>query len=80
MNQKLILSIALNFLFLGLNGQNADQFRNAANAALKAFDVPGFSIGIIKDGQVVLNEGFGTRTYGKTAIPHMAQKVDFVTL
>jgi CubicO group peptidase (beta-lactamase class C family) len=46
--------------------QSSDQFRQAAQQALEAFNVPGFSVGIIKDGKVVLAEGFGTRMAGKT--------------
>ena len=48
-----------------LQAQSVEQFREAAESALEAFDTPGFSVGIIKDGKVVLSEGFGTRTMGK---------------
>ena len=48
-----------------LFGQSAEAFRQAAEDALSAFDVPGFAVGIIKDGEVVLSEGFGTRTKDK---------------
>ncbi|MEM6877169.1 MAG: serine hydrolase [Bacteroidota bacterium] len=50
---------------LPLSAQNADQFRLAAQEALEAFDAPGFAVGIIQDGEVVLSEGFGTRTIGQ---------------
>ena len=45
--------------------QSAEDFREAAHQALEAFDAPGFSIGVIKDGEVLLSEGFGTRTVNK---------------
>jgi len=48
--------------WLGALGQSALQFQEAARDALAAFDAPGFSLGVIKDGEVVLSEGFGTRT------------------
>jgi len=58
--------IALIFLATNtLKAQSAEQFRSAAASALEAFDTPGFSVGVIKDGKVVLSEGFGTRTLGK---------------
>lgn len=44
--------------------QSASSIRQAAQAALDSFDTPGFAIGVIKDGVVVLSEGFGTRTLG----------------
>ncbi len=65
MKRSLLFSLFIVISFSSLLGQSAEQFREAANAALKAFDVPGFSVGIIKDGEIVLAEGFGTRTYGK---------------
>jgi CubicO group peptidase (beta-lactamase class C family) len=33
---------------------------------LKTFDVPGVSVGIVKDGRVVLAKGYGVRTLGKS--------------
>ena len=62
------------FLPLFTFAQTATEFRAAAQAALEAFEVPGFSVGIIKDGEIVMAEGFGTRTAGK------AEKVDGNTL
>ncbi len=64
---KFILSFILASLttFIGLSGQSAIDLRSAAQEALKAFDTPGFAVGVIKDGEVVLSEGFGTRTVGK---------------
>lgn len=57
-----------------LSAQSAAEFRTAAQAALEAYNVPGFSVGIIKDGEIVLAEGFGTRTANKE------EKVDEHTL
>ena len=63
---RFLLLLALPFLlFPALRAQDAAQFRQAAQQALTAFQVPGFAVGIIKDGQVVLHEGFGNRTAGK---------------
>ncbi len=61
------ISFIIAFCFLGftsIQGQSVAEFRQAAEKALSAFDVPGFSVGIIKDGEVVMVEGFGTRTTG----------------
>src|SRR5579859_818534 len=35
---------------------------------LKTFDVPGLSVGIVKDGKVVLTKGYGIRKMGETAL------------
>ena len=51
--------------FFLLSAQSVTTFREAAEAALSAYEVPGFAVGIIKDGEVVMAEGFGTRTNGK---------------
>ncbi len=64
---KHLLPLCL-FLLLGsvaLNAQSSDQITSDAQKALAAFDTPGFAIGVIKDGKVLLSEGFGTRTAGK---------------
>jgi CubicO group peptidase (beta-lactamase class C family) len=44
------------------------------NRVLKAFDVPGIAIAVVKDGQVVAAQGFGVRKLGEPA------KVDGKTL
>jgi CubicO group peptidase (beta-lactamase class C family) len=44
------------------------------DSARKAFDVPGIAVAIVKDGQVVMEQGFGLRELGK------ADKVDARTL
>ncbi|MEZ4986376.1 MAG: hypothetical protein R2795_15280 [Saprospiraceae bacterium] len=49
--------------------QTADEFRAAAQQALEVFDVPGFSVGIIKDGQVVMAEGFGVLEKVASSLP-----------
>jgi CubicO group peptidase (beta-lactamase class C family) len=38
-----------------------------ARRAMKAFDVPGMAIGIVKDGHLVYSKGFGTRELGKNS-------------
>jgi CubicO group peptidase (beta-lactamase class C family) len=60
-----ITSFLISFLFVitsGLQAQSTEQFHKAAMSALEAFDTPGFSVGIIKDGEVIMSTGFGTRT------------------
>lgn len=74
MKNLLFLSLVVLLSFNHTKAQDAALFREAANAALEAFNVPGFSVGIIKDGKIILSEGFGTRTYGKK------EKVDGNTL
>src|SRR3954464_6253786 len=37
------------------------------NRVLKAFDVPGIAIAVVKDGQVVAAQGFGVRKLGEAA-------------
>ncbi|MEM9836675.1 MAG: serine hydrolase [Bacteroidota bacterium] len=66
----------ISFLLIGLltAQSKTEQFRAAALAALAAYDTPGFSVGIIKDGEVILSEGFGTRTI------HQNEPVDGNTL
>ena len=75
MIRVLFIHFILTFSFLfGLAGQTAEEIRIAAQQALEAYDTPGFAVGVIKDGQVVLSEGFGTRTINKD------EKVDSNTL
>lgn len=63
---RLFLLVFVTLFFVtDIQSQSVEQFRTAAQEALEAFEVPGFSVGIIKDGKVVLAEGFGTRTAGK---------------
>ncbi|WP_157472190.1 serine hydrolase [Neolewinella persica] len=50
---------------LSLTAQTAEEINRDAMAALAAYDTPGFAVGVIKDGKVVLSAGFGTRTDGK---------------
>jgi len=60
--------VVLPFLFgfpPPLAAQTADRVMTEARAALAAFDVPGFAVGVIKDGEVVVSHGFGTRSAGK---------------
>lgn len=42
-------------------------FSDYVNSARKTFDVPGIAVAIVKDGKVVLAEGFGKREIGKPA-------------
>ncbi|MEM1216531.1 MAG: serine hydrolase [Bacteroidota bacterium] len=66
MSLQRYLSILVCCLFINsIFAQDAADFRRAAQEALAAFDVPGFSVGVIKDGEIILAEGFGTRTQGR---------------
>jgi CubicO group peptidase (beta-lactamase class C family) len=61
---QLLLVFCLGTTF-SLTAQTAEEINRDANAALAAYDTPGFAVGVIKDGKVVLSAGFGTRTDGK---------------
>jgi CubicO group peptidase (beta-lactamase class C family) len=61
----ILLYLGILFSSSMLSAQNAALFRQAAEEALTAFDTPGFAVGIIKDGEIILSEGFGSRTMGK---------------
>lgn len=41
-----------------------EEIDSLAHAALEAFGVPGFALGVIEDGEVVLARGYGERTRG----------------
>jgi len=61
-----LIQFLIAIVFSGLSwGQTAAEFREAANQALEAYDTPGFAVGIVKDGEVILSEGFGTRTINR---------------
>lgn len=47
-----------------LGAQTADEIKKAAQAAFDAFDAPGFAVGVIKDGEVLVSTGFGTLEQG----------------
>lgn len=45
---------------------DVEAFAQYAQASFEAYDVPGASVAIVKDGSVVLTRGFGVRTLGET--------------
>lgn len=51
-----------------------NSLENLIESWRKDFDIPGLSVGIIKDGEIILAEGFGVREAGKN------QKADAATL
>lgn len=65
---KWMLSIYL-LLFMGTPWMMAQpstaELDAACQQALAAFKVPGFSVGVIKDGQIVWAKGYGVRTAGQ---------------
>ncbi|NII09284.1 serine hydrolase [Oleiagrimonas sp. C23AA] len=46
---------------------NAQDFSAFVNRVRKTFDVPGIAVGIVKDGKVVMAQGFGLREMNKSA-------------
>lgn len=52
-------------VFCSIHGQDASEIRRVAAEALAAFDTPGFAVGVVKDGEVLVSEGFGLRTKGQ---------------
>lgn len=44
-----------------LQAQQADDIRATANQALTAFNIPGLAVVAVKDGNIILAEGFGVR-------------------
>ena len=51
---------------LGAQTPLLEELDDQAAAAMRAFEVPGLAIAVVKDGQVVLTQGFGVRTLGST--------------
>ncbi len=47
--------------------QQLQDFGAYVDSARKAFDVPGIAVAIVKDGKVVMEQGFGPREIGKPA-------------
>jgi Beta-lactamase class C and other penicillin binding proteins len=47
---------------LPISGTRLDQ---TVTRAMRAFDVPGVAVGIVKDGRLVFAKGYGVREYGK---------------
>jgi CubicO group peptidase (beta-lactamase class C family) len=52
-----------------LDAPRIAQLTNWVQKAMKALEVPGVSLGIVQNGQVVLADGFGVRELGKQARP-----------
>jgi CubicO group peptidase (beta-lactamase class C family) len=64
-----LLSVALIFACAAsLQAQNAptSDLDSYVARVMKAFDVPGLSVGIVKDGKVVVVKGYGVRKLGET--------------
>ena len=57
---RLLLGYILSICFFHfISAQDVGVIRQAALEALENYDVPGFSVGIIKDGEVIMSEGYG---------------------
>lgn len=66
---SLLMMVALNstLAFAGSVEQNNNKITQAVTNAMKVFQVPGVAVAIVKDGQVVLSDGFGVIEHGKSA-------------
>jgi len=66
----MVRSILFWILLLGVghtaSSQTVEEFREAAKQALEAYDAPGFSIGVIQDGEVIMSEGYGVNKVNTT--------------
>ncbi|MBE0666376.1 MAG: beta-lactamase family protein, partial [Bacteroidales bacterium] len=74
---KRLLSISLLLLFfISLYSQplTSSQIDRIAEQAMKAFDVPGIAVAVVKDGKVIHSKGYGLRSVNST------QEVDENTL
>lgn len=65
--RSLRIVFLLLFVSLGAHAQLPLDVDDVANRALKAFEVPGIAVGIVKDGKVVMAKGYGVRELGKPA-------------
>lgn len=54
-----IILLSFSFITAQINEQQLDEL---AQNTLKTFDVPGISVGIIKDGKIIYSKGFGVRS------------------
>lgn len=54
--------------------KNIEELRSYIEEARQLFEVPGIAVGIIKDGQVIMNEGFGFRNM-KAGTPATEQTI-----
>lgn len=55
------LAFTVNFLPVPVHAQTAESIRTNAKAVLEAFNVPGLAVVAVKDGEILLAEGFGVR-------------------
>lgn len=62
--RKLLIITALCFFTGWLNGQTltSKEIDNLVENSMKAFDVPGIAVGIIKDGNIIHAKGYGLRS------------------
>src|SRR6204780_5307850 len=62
--QKSILVFFLSIIFVSLYSQplSSKEIDTLAMRSLKAFDVPGIAVAVIKDGKVIHSKGYGVRS------------------
>jgi len=61
MKYRLLFYLLIGLLSFGLSGQSVstDSLNNYFYQAVEEWGIPGFSVGIVKDGQVIYAKGFG---------------------
>ncbi len=68
MKKLILLNIVIAaFVQLAFAQNNVETFDKYAEAARKAWNVPGMSLVIVQDGKVLLSKGYGVRELGKDA-------------
>ena len=74
--RSVLVLLALALFVCGANAQVLTQtdIDKLVERSMKAFDVPGISVGVIKDGKVVIAKGYGVRSL------NTMQKMDENTL
>lgn len=77
--KKLLLTIAFSCaLFISLSAQERSKsvppdFKEFCQKVLDSWNVPGFSVVVVKDGEVVFVDGFGTTALGESGKPVTAE-------
>lgn len=70
--KKIISVISLIFVvFISVKAQNVDlqKLDDYFEKSAKDWGIPGMSVGIVKDGEIVFSKGYGVLEVGKTAKP-----------
>lgn len=65
MKKQILLTILMFVAFLGYSQVDVKKIEKYIEKARKDWNVPGMAVGIVKDGKVVLSQGFGLKEVGK---------------